>query len=134
MAEKVSLEGLKSAADAAKQIITLCTGLIAITVTFLEKIVAPVSAGARDVPWPMFAAWVLFGLAIIAGVMTLLGITGTLDAIDRQQNGLPLNEHQKAAIAGQAYGQNIVRWSMSMVVLFLAGVGFTIATGIMLAR
>lgn len=133
MADKHSIEGLKATSEVAKQLITLSTGLIAITVTFLEKIVFPVATGARVVPWTMFVAWLLFGLAVVTGVMTLLGVTGTLDAIDRQLNGLSTSDEQQAAIAGQAYGRNIVNWSLSMILLFLAGVAFTIVTGIWLA-
>jgi hypothetical protein len=36
-----SVEGLKSSAETTKQIIVLSTGVIALTVTFLEKIVQP---------------------------------------------------------------------------------------------
>jgi heme A synthase len=89
MPDKLSSEGLKAAADTTKQIITLATGVIALTVTFLEKIVQPQSGSAgRIVPWTMFAAWVLFGLAILAAVITLGAVTGTLDAIDRKMNGI----------------------------------------------
>ena len=89
MPNKLSSEGLKAATDATKQIITLSTSVIALTVTFLEKIVQPQAiAGGRSVPWTMFGAWILFGLSILAVVVTLGAVARTLDAMDRRQNGL----------------------------------------------
>jgi hypothetical protein len=97
MSEKLSSEGLKAAADTTKQIITLSTGVIALTVTFLEKIVQPVApSGSRSVPWTIFGAWIVFGLAIVAGVATLGAVSGSLDAMDRKQNGLSSCDHGEA--------------------------------------
>ena len=45
------MEGLKAALETAKQVITLSTGVVALTVTFLEKIVQPqAGSAARLVP------------------------------------------------------------------------------------
>jgi hypothetical protein len=135
MADKLVSEGLKAAADTTKQIITLSTGVIALTVTFLEKIVQPsAGAGSRAVPWTMFAAWILFGLAIIAGIMTLGAISGTLDAMDRKQNGLATTPIQDTAIDALAGGSNVRIPAIAMSVLFLGGMAFTIATGFLMLR
>lgn len=134
MAEKLSFEGLKSAADTTKQIITLSTGVIALTVTFLEKIVQPATQGARLVPWTMFAAWIFFGLTIVVGVMVLGAVTGTLDALDRRQNELPVSTSQEEAIASLANGKNIRIPARVMSFLFLIGMALTIATGFLLLR
>jgi hypothetical protein len=44
------MEGLKAALETTKQVIALSTGVVALTVTFLEKIVQPVPGVAREVP------------------------------------------------------------------------------------
>jgi hypothetical protein len=134
MPDKLSCEGLKSAADTTKQIITLSTGVIALTVTFLEKIVQPQTTGLahRDVPWTMFVAWILFGLAILAALLTLGAITGTLDALDRKQNGLTTDNDQNKAIEKLSNGCNVKTPAVAMGLLFVGGMALTIATGFLL--
>ena len=130
MAEKPSSEGLKAAADATKQVITLSTGVIALTVTFLEKILVPAAGSVpRPVPWTMFVAWVAFGLAVIAGVATLGAISGTLDALDRKANGLATTPEQDSAAVALVNGTNVRLPALAMSVLFVLGMLFTIATG-----
>lgn len=122
------IEGLKAAMDTAKQIITLSTGVIALTVTFLEKIVQPSVAGAaRNVPWPLVVAWIVFGLAIVFAIWTLMALTGTLNAMDRRANGLKLSEAQQSAV--DAYGDNVQVPAVGMVLCFLVGIALTIGTG-----
>ena len=122
------IEGLKAAMDTAKQIITLSTGVIALTVTFLEKIVQPSVAGAaRNVPWPLVVAWIVFGLAIVFAIWTLMALTGTLNAMDRRANGLTLSEAQQSAV--DAYGDNVQVPAVGMVLCFLVGIALTIGTG-----
>ncbi len=135
MADKLSSEGLKSAADTTKQIITLSTGVIALTVTFLEKIVQPqVQGAARTVPWTMFGAWICFGVAIITGVMTLMAITGSLDALDRKQNNLATTNPQDRAISSLASGSNIRIPATAMSLSFVLAMVLTIITGFLLLR
>lgn len=135
MADKLSAEGLKAAADTTKQIITLSTGVIALTITFLEKVIQPATpSAARAVPWSMFAAWILFGLAILFGVVTLGAITGTLNALDRQQNGQTLNAAQTAAVNSLAQGTNVQGPAFVMYGAFLSALAFTIWTGFAVMR
>jgi hypothetical protein len=130
MPEKLSAEGLKAAADATKQVITLSTGVIALTVTFLEKIIEPTAtAGSRAVPWPMFAAWIFYVLAIVAGAATLGAISGTLDAVDRKLNGLSTSPNQDEAVALLVCGKNVQNPARAMSVSFLLAMAFTVATG-----
>jgi hypothetical protein len=128
VADKPQIEGLKAAMDTAKQIITLSTGVIALTVTFLEKIVQPTaSAGPRVVPHTILSAWVLYGIAIFFAVWTLMALTGTLNALDRRANGLTLSPEQQSAV--DAYGDN-VRWpALGMVLCFVIAMALTIAAG-----
>src|SRR3954454_16807786 len=98
MADRPQAEGLKAALELTKQIITLSTGVIALTITFLEKIVQPTTATGRHVPWSLLAAWIFFGLAIAAAVWTLMAVTGSLNALDRNANGGRLNCDQEEAV------------------------------------
>jgi heme A synthase len=135
VADKLSAEGLKSAADTTKQIITLSTGVITLTITFLDKIIQPARPDIPHyVPWTMFTAWVFFGLAILFGVITLGAITGTLDALDRQQNGQPLNADQTAAIGALSQGANVQRPARAMSIAFLVALALTIWTGFAVLR
>lgn len=134
MSEKFSSEGLKAAADMTKQIITLSTGVIALTVTFLEKITQVAPGASRHVPWTLFGAWIFFGLTILAAVVTLGAVTGTLDALDRKLNGLSTDASQNAAIEALCSGTNIRIPALTMSALFVIGMVLTIATGFLLLR
>jgi len=120
------IEGLKAAMDTAKQIITLSTGVIAVTLTFLEKFAKPAGEG-RALPATIVTAWIVFGLAILFSVWTLMALTGTMNAIDRRANGLTLTEEQQCAV--DAYGDNVQVPAIAMVICFLVALGMTIATG-----
>jgi heme A synthase len=135
VADKLSPEGLKSAADTTKQIITLSTGVITLTITFLDKIIQPATPGIPHyVPWTIFTAWIFFGLAILFGVITLGAVTGTLDALDRQQNGQAIDDAQKAAINALSQGTNVQRPARAMSVAFLIALALTICTGFAVLR
>ena len=134
MAEKYSAEGLKAAADMTKQIITLSTGVIALTVTFLEKITQVTASGSRSVPGTLFAAWVLFGMAILLAIVTLGAVTGTLDALDRKLNGLETSPTQNKAIEALCTGSNITWPAIAMCFFFFCGMALTITTGFLLLR
>jgi hypothetical protein len=62
------------AQEATKQLITLATGVIALTITFLKDVLGTDgSAGFLQ------AAWVLYLVSIVFGVLTLLNLTGNLE-------------------------------------------------------
>jgi hypothetical protein len=123
---KMQNEGIKAAVDTAKQIITLSTGVIALTMTFLDKFLP--GASPKVVPWTVTVAWIGFGLAIVFSVWTLMALTGTLTALDRKANGLSLTPAQSSAV--DAYGDNVKVPATGMVLCFLFGIALTIATGI----
>jgi hypothetical protein len=131
MPDKLNSDGLKAFADTTRQIITLSTGVTALTVTFLEKVIQPSAPTGvmRTVPWPIIVAWIAFGVAILGGLWALLAISGSLDALDRKQNGLPTSPAQEAAIAGLTMSSNVRTPAFLMICAFFAGMVFTIATG-----
>ena len=68
------------AADSTKQLITLSTGMIALTITFKKEIIrGDLTTGAKCV---LSGAWFAYAMAIIFGLWTLLALTGTLDQVD----------------------------------------------------
>jgi hypothetical protein len=66
------------AADVAKQFITLSTGILALTITFAKDIGGGPSQGA---PLLLGLSWVLYLLSIVAGVWTLMALTGELEPV-----------------------------------------------------
>lgn len=85
----MNLDGLKAQADNAKQVITLSTGALAFTVTFLEKFRAPGRGEALPLPPALYVAWGLFGLTIGFALWYLMALTGNIGAIARAENGWP---------------------------------------------
>ncbi len=76
--------GLAAAADVAKQIITLSTGVIAVTFTFFYKI-----QGSSPSPWVhgfIAASWFAFLATIGFAIATLMGVTTSLDYLDQIEN------------------------------------------------
>ncbi len=123
MAE-LKVEGLKAASDTAKQIITLSTGVTALTITFLEKI------AKGPPPVVLKAAWIGFGLSLFFGLVTLLAVTGTLTAVDRRNAGLDMTPAQQKVF--DANGANVRIPALAMVLCFLAAMACVIGAGFFL--
>lgn len=122
-----SIEGFKAAIDIAKQVIALSTGAVAFTVTFLDKFVSPPTGQAATIPASLYVAWVLFGAAIFFAMFQLMGITGSLESIDRKANGWTMTPEQEAAASG---GTAHLRWpAVLMLFFFLAAVAAMIVAG-----
>lgn len=123
------MDGLKTAHEIAKQVITLSTGVVALTITFLEKIAQPSVSAARVVPDGLKIAWICFGVTIALAIWTLMAIAGSMNALDRQERGLPLDEAQRLATTKLADGLNVRIPALAMLALFLTAMGFTIGSG-----
>jgi uncharacterized membrane protein (DUF485 family) len=75
------------AADLTKQLITLSTGIIALTVTFSKDIMGGVDQENR---YLLLLSWIFFVLSLFFGLLTLMALTGNLDPIpkrEKQPNG-----------------------------------------------
>jgi hypothetical protein len=122
-----SIEGLKAAADIAKQIIALSTGSVAFTITFLDKFQVRGKDQFATIPLALYVSWVLFGATILFALFHLMGITGSLESIDRKTNGWSLTPDQTKAANG---GTDHLRWpGMAMLAFFLFAVIAMIASG-----
>jgi len=111
----MSNAALDSARDTTKQIITLSTAMLGLTITF-SKTFAPEGASV-SLPCTLLVAWVLFGLTILSGVWTLMAITGSL------------NDIRGTTECPDANASNIRIPALFMVGFFIFAIGFTIATG-----
>jgi hypothetical protein len=96
----MNLDGPKAEADNAKQIITLSTGALAFTVTFLEKFRTPAAGQALPLPTGLYVAWALFGLTIGLALWYLMALTGNISAVARKENGWPLTPNERLSADG----------------------------------
>lgn len=76
MSPPVQTEAFKFAQDLVKQIITLATGVLTITLTFLEKVSG--ASGPKTAGGWLTAAWIVLIVSILAGLLALMGLTGAL--------------------------------------------------------
>src|SRR5690349_5710342 len=78
------VEGLKSANTLVGQLITISSGLLVFTVTFVEKFTP---TGQKTVASPQLKlSWIALILTILLGFWTSSAITGTLNNLDK---GIP---------------------------------------------
>src|SRR5271166_2016851 len=110
-------EAFDFASDTTKQLITLSTGVIALTITFAHDIVGYVGLGPRVV---LVVAWFIYLLSIVCGAWTLLALTGTLEP----------TEGIDQAPAASIRASNIVIPSMGQVITFLVATLLTIVFGV----
>jgi hypothetical protein len=117
-------EGLKAAADTAKQVIALATGVLTLTITFLGKSSPPASMA------PIAVAWAAFLVSIVAGVWTLTEITTALNALDKlawdEANAPPGAPPPAPRPFFGAFHSRIKAPGMVMMVAFFVGLGFIV--------
>jgi hypothetical protein len=96
------------AKEIATQLITLSTGFLALTITFTKDLLQVLPGPSRG--WLMWA-WLLHMAAIVFGVMSLMGLTGTL---------MPVVADGKT-LEALTFGSN-VRWpAIAQIVCFAFG-------------
>ena len=105
------------ASDVIKQLITLATGIIAITITFSKDIVG---ASMLTDSITIFISWGLFILSIICGILALLALTGTLD---------PLTPSDPPTVPS-VNSNSIKLFSAIQILSFIAGLICTVVFGI----
>jgi hypothetical protein len=112
--KSVPTESLKLAIDVAKQIITLASVIITLTVTFAKDL-----GPSKDGPVPLVIklAWLGYGAAIVFAVWTMLALTGTMRDIEAGNSGLNID------------ASNVRLPAAGMVLSFIAGIALTIVAG-----
>jgi hypothetical protein len=76
------VEGLKAVADLAKQIITLGSALIGVTVTFADKFHAHETGKPVPPPPALNYAWTAYIASVLFAVLTLMAVAGSMNEID----------------------------------------------------
>jgi len=109
-------------ADATKQLITLSTGIIAFMVTFAKDFVTNVPG---DIKLYAYIAWVLHGLSILSGIVTLLALTAELQPKQAPTNGNTTSPSIRGAAA---------TYSGLQIMAFVLAIFFTVFFGIKAAR
>lgn len=71
------------AADTTKQLITLATGIIALTITFSKDIIGASKLTNSNL---IFWSWGLFIFSVFCGIWTLMALTGNLQPMIRQNS------------------------------------------------
>lgn len=101
------------AQETTKQVITLSTGIIALSVTLLKDVFAESASAFQGAL--LVAAWVAYLISIIAGIATLQSLTGNLE---RTTSGTP-----------SVYSTGIRIVSGVQLVLFLIGTALMVWFG-----
>jgi hypothetical protein len=107
------------AQESTKQMITLATGIIALTITFQKDFLNSSSIPAQAKFYAPLS-WLLFLLSVIFGLWTLLALAGSLD---------PKNQGQPSI-----YGMNIIIPSIMEILCFIAGLSLTVWYGYLAIR
>lgn len=110
------------ASDVTKQLITLSTGIIALTMTFLKDYAASASEPLKKC---LALGWGFFLLSVFFGLWTMLALTGSLGP----KHGAAVNLDTKLS-ALSIRGRNITYPSFMQILMFLVALGLTIWFGV----
>jgi len=87
-----------SVSDLAKQLITVSTGVLRLSITFLKDIVkVNPEVNFKPLVW----SWVLYILSIIFGLWTLLAVTGAIERLLLNQNSSPVIDNMRFPAGSQ---------------------------------
>lgn len=111
------------AADSIKQLLTLSTAIIALTITFSKDLVGTVPKEDKLI---LTLAWVGFFLSILFGIGALLALTGTLEPRKIEKN---VEEKQNPQVPASIRGGNVTVLAGLQILTFLAALILTIVFG-----
>jgi hypothetical protein len=95
------------ASEVTKQLITLATGVVTLTISFSGDVLSLAAGNGRGIlTW----GWIAFLVSILAGIATLMALTGQLGK----------------ATSPSVYGGPVRTFSIAQIFSFLVGVGFMI--------
>jgi hypothetical protein len=114
---KAAFEGAR---DTCKQILTLTTAILALTVSFKKDIIS-----GRGSLWLISLSWTAFLLSVLFGIAALLSLTGSIDpkvVMDEETRAQP-----RDALGRSIYRPNIRVSFFLQLLLFVVGLaGFVI--------
>ncbi|GAT63506.1 hypothetical protein [Paludibacter jiangxiensis] len=119
------------AADVTKQLITLSTAIITITITFSKDIISNFENNpAKDY---LLWAWILFIATVFFGIWTLLALTGSLQPLKKvaknTQNETVSNTEKSREIDCSINAGNVRIPSIMQIICFMVALSFTIVFG-----
>lgn len=97
------------AQEVSNQLITLATGIIAITITFLSDILKEKAVSDCDKQY-LVLGWIILSISVAFGVLTLMALTGTLAKKDNPS----------------IYERSVVINSIIQIITFFLGLGLII--------
>ncbi|MCP9234390.1 hypothetical protein [Lewinella sp. JB7] len=106
------------AAESTKLLITLSTGMIALTITFSQ---AFISDTAKATLWPLLVAWACYLVSVVFGIATMLSLTGTLSEVN--------SADETGASEPSVYAPSITGKSLLQIAFFLLALAFTCVHG-----
>ena len=119
-----SVEGLKSYQECTKQILTISAGVMALTVTFWDKIYSHGDKVPLTPTTVIELSWILFIVTDLCAIWVLMATTGSLLAFDRKANGIALNEHEKPVVDAGYVGNVNIPFGL-MLLGFVAAIAVT---------
>jgi hypothetical protein len=121
-------------AELTKQLITLATAIITLTVTFIKDVAGDFD---RSYSWMLIAIWIAFFLSILFGIFTLGALTGNLDPMPSKPRTKEGSEQTESIVDTQPIltinSKNILSSSRLQSVTFLIGLILACVYGYYLA-
>lgn len=127
----INLSGFNFTVDLTKQLITLSTGILALSITFIKDIL---KSDRNVVTRKLTTSWIIYLLSITSGIWTMMALTGTVfEATCKPalQNGCDPDFLKQYSFP---YGSNISVPLGLQILLFLMATGFLIAFGVQTLR
>ncbi|MFL5788956.1 MAG: hypothetical protein ACJ748_12935 [Flavisolibacter sp.] len=106
------------AADLTKQLITLATAILTLSVGFLKDITENIKTFDR---YLLIFIWILFLLSIIFGILTLMALTGNLDPLSKKNSGVAVQVPPVLTITSS----NVTFTAKFQIILFVIALGAT---------
>ena len=112
----VQMKAFEVAVDTSKQLVTLSTAILTVTVAFTKDIVGIENLGTRG-HGALVAAWVAFTASVLFGAWFLYATVGTL------------GKKYKGGHIPSVYGKNMKLPTLLQQMTFVAGLGLTVYVG-----
>lgn len=136
MKENLLLKAFDFASDTTKQLISLSTAIIALTVTFSKDVIGEIDNFSKIF---LYVTWGVLIFSVLAGIATMMAMTGTLDSkpkdpsskspeqsqnTEQTQNVTPPNQSYPST-----FESNITTWAITQILSFLVGLIMTAVYG-----
>lgn len=120
------------AADTTKQLITLATGIIALTITFSKDIIGASELSNSNL---IFWSWGLFIFSIFCGIWTLMALTGNLQPMKKEKKVQDLQNDEETLPKSTESDCNINTKNVKIpsglqILSFILGLIFTVLFGV----